>query len=85
MRFSFKNTFKGLNLEKMKGEEGDLFSRIQAIVEEEEGTTMMVGKGAINFHKGHLHKSKFQSSRERMIQTSTLNGSKKWTKFLTFI
>ena len=85
MRFSFKNTFKGLNLERMKGKGGDLLPRIQAMVEEEEGTTMMVGEGAINSHKGNLHKSKFQSSKERMIQTSTLNGSKKWTKFLTFI
>ena len=36
MRFSFKNTFKGLNLEKMKGEGGDLLPRNQAMVEEEE-------------------------------------------------
>jgi len=43
------------------------------------------GEGAINSHKDNLHQSKFQSSKERMIQTSTLNGSKKWTKFLTFI
>ena len=60
MRFSFKNTFKGLNLEKMKGEEGDILPRIQAMVEEEEGTTMMVGEGAIKSHKGNLHISKFQ-------------------------
>ena len=44
MRFSFKNTFKGLNLEKMKGEGGDLLLTIQAMVEEEEGMAMMVGK-----------------------------------------
>jgi len=69
----------------MKGEGGDLLPRIQAMVEEEEGTAMKVREDAINSHKGNLHKSKFQSSNERMIQTSTLNGSKKWTKFLTFI
>jgi len=55
------------------------------MVEEEEGTTMMVVEGAINSHKDNLHQSRFQSSRGRMIQTSTLNGSKKWTKYLIFI
>jgi len=34
----------------MRGEGGDLLPRILAMVEEE-GTTMMVGEGAINSHK----------------------------------
>ena len=34
-------------------------------------TTMMVMDGAINSHKDNLHQSRFQSSRGRMIQTST--------------
>jgi len=85
VKYSFKNTFKGLNLENMKGERGDLLPKIQAMVEEEEGTTMMVGKCVINSYKGNLHQSKFESSKGRMIQTSTLDESKKWTKSLTFI
>ena len=85
MRSSYKSTSKDLSLEKMRGEGGNLLLRTLAMVEEEEGATMMVGEGAIISHKDKLHQSKFQSSRERMIQTSTLNGSKKWTKSLIFI
>jgi len=36
-----------------------------------EGSTMMVVEGAIQSHKDNLHQSRFQSSRERMIQTFT--------------
>jgi len=56
VRFCFMNTFKGLNIEMMRGEGGDLLPRIQAMVEEEEGTNMMVREGAINSHKENLHK-----------------------------
>jgi len=37
----------------------------------DEDTAMMVVEGAINSHKDNLHPSRFQSSRGRMIQTST--------------
>ena len=84
MRSSYNSTAKDLSLEKMRGEGGDLVPRTLAMVEEE-GTSMMVGEGAINSHKDNLHQSKSQSSRGRMIQTSTLNGSKKWIKSLIFI
>ena len=50
---------------------GGPLPRTLAMVEEEEGTTMMVVEGAINLHKDNLHQSRFQSSRGRMIQTST--------------
>jgi len=43
----------------MRGEGGDLLPRILAIGKEEEGTTMMVGEGVINSHKGNVHQSKF--------------------------
>jgi len=46
---------------------------------------LVVVEGAMNSQKDNLHQSRFQSSRGRMIQTSTLNGSKKWTKYLIFI
>jgi len=69
----------------MKGQGGGPLLRTLAMVEEEEGTAMMVVESAINSHKDNLHQSRFQSSRGRMIQTSTLNGSKKLTKYLIFI
>jgi len=67
VRSSFKSTSKHFSLEKMRGEKGDLLPRTLAMVEEEEGTTMMVGEGAINSHKDNLHQSKFQSSRGRIV------------------
>jgi len=71
VRSSYKSTSKDLSLEKMRGEGGGPLPRTLAMVEEEEGTTMMAVEGAINSHKDNLH----QSSRGRIIQTSTLNGS----------
>ena len=85
MRSSYKSTSKDFSLEKMKGQGGGPLLRTLAMVEEEEGTAMMVVESAINSHKDNLHQSRFQSSRGRMIQTSTLNGSKKLTKYLIFI
>jgi len=67
VRSSFKSTFKSLNLEEMKGEGGDLLPKIQPMVEEEEGTTMMVGEGAINSHKDNLHQSKFKGENDPNI------------------
>ena len=55
----------------MRGEGGGPLPRTLAMVEEEEDTAMMVVEGAINSHKDNLHQSRFQSSRGRMIQTST--------------
>ena len=71
MRSSYKSTSKDLSLGKMRGEGGGPLPRTLAMVEEEEGTAMMVVEGAINSHKDNLHQSRFQSSRGRMIQTST--------------
>jgi len=51
----------------MKGEGGDLLPKIQPMVEEEEGTTMMVGEGAINSHKDNLHQSKFKGENDPNI------------------
>jgi len=85
VRSSYKSTSKDFSLEKMKGQGGGPLLRTLAMVEEEEGTAMMVVESAINSHKDNLHQSRFQSSRGRMIQTSTLNGSKKLTKYLIFI
>ena len=85
MRSSYKSASKDFSFEKMKGQGGGPLLRTLAMVEEEEGTAMMVVESAINSHKDNLHQSRFQSSRGRMIQTSTLNGSKKLTKYLIFI
>ena len=85
MRSSYNSTAKDLSLEKMRGEGGGPLPRTLAIVEEEEGMAMMVVGSAINSHKDNLHQSRFQSSSQRIIQTSTLNRSKKWTKYLIFI
>jgi len=85
VRSSYKSTSKDLSLGKMRGEGRGPLPRILAMVEEEEGTIMMVVEGAINSHKNNLHQSRFQSSRGRMIQTSILSGSKKWTKSSIFI
>jgi len=71
VRSSYKSTSKDLSLGKMRGEGGGSLPRTLAMVEEEEGTTMMVVEGAINSHKDNLHQSRFQSSRGRMTQTST--------------
>jgi len=54
-----------------RGEGGGPLLRTLAMVEEEEDTAMMVVEGAINSYKDNLHQSRFQSSRGRMIQTST--------------
>jgi len=45
--------------------------------EGEEGMEMMVEGGDILNHKGNHHPSNFQSSKEKMNQTSTLSGNKK--------
>ena len=58
-------------IRKMRGEGGGPLPRTLATMEEEEDTAMMVVEGAINPHKDNLHKSRFQNSRGRMIQTST--------------
>ena len=71
MRSSYKSTSKDLSLEKMRGEGGGPLPRTLAMVEEEEDTAMMMVEGAINSHKDNLNQSRFQSSRGRMIQTST--------------
>ena len=46
---------------------------------------LVVVEGAMNSQKDNLHQSRFQSSRGRMIQTSTQSESKKWTKSSIFI
>ena len=63
MSSSYKSTSKDLSLEKMGGEGEGPLPRTPTMVEEEEGTTMMVVEGAINSHKDNLHQSRFQSSR----------------------
>ena len=83
MRLCSRNTFKGFNYERRRREEGGPHPRAPMMVNEgEEGMEMMVEGGVILNHKGNHHASKFQSSKEKMTQTSTLSGNKKWTKFL---
>ena len=78
VRLCSKNTFKGLNSERRKGEEEGLHPRAPMMVNEgEEGMEMMVEGGDILNHKGNHHPSNFQSSKEKMNQTSTLSGNKK--------
>ena len=60
MRSSYKNTSKDLSLEKMRGEGGGPLPKTLAMVEEGEGTTVMVVEGTINSHKDNLHQSRFR-------------------------
>jgi len=70
---------KNFNLENMRGEERDHHHlRAPLVVKKgEEGATSIEEGGTLHYHKDNHLPSKSQSSRERMIQTSTLTESKK--------
>jgi len=56
VKLSSKLTFNNFNIGKRREDKGDLPPRIPMVVEGEEGTTMMVGKGVTRYQQdNHNH------------------------------